>query len=142
MPPLFYRPLGVLDPVTGQLLVQGEAEGDQYSMSDERTFALTLENSILSVPLALTHSGATLEAYPNPARGTFHLRWAMAKPGPVEIEVFDVAGRRVAAAHIPESSGARDLTVGSTHDALPVGIYVVRVRIAGAQLTRRVAVLH
>jgi hypothetical protein len=111
-------------------------------MSDERTFALALQNSILSVPFALTYPAATLEAYPNPARGIFHLRWAMAKPGPVEIEVFDVAGRRVASAHVPESSGARSLTVGSTHDALPVGIYVVRARLAGTQLTRRVAVLH
>lgn len=105
-------------------------------------FQLSLESAVLAVPRVSASSGAWLEAYPNPSRGTFRVRWAMATPGPVEIEVFDVTGRRVAAHHVPATSGARDLTVGSSHEALPVGIYLVRARIAGAQLTRRVAVLH
>jgi hypothetical protein len=142
IPPLAYHPLGLFDPVSGHLLFQGEAEGDQYSSADERTFELTLQSAILSVPLAGAFSGTTLEAYPNPSRGSFHLRWTLAKPGPVEIEVFDVAGRRVAAYHLPSAQGPRELIVGSSRDALPVGLYLVRARISGAQLTRRVAVLH
>jgi hypothetical protein len=141
-PPMFVHPIGLLDPASGQLLVHGDGEGDVYSGSDERTFTLTLETAILGVPLAGAPVGIMLEAWPNPSRGTFRVRWALARPGPVEIDVFDVAGRRVAAASVSATSGQREVTVGSSHATLPVGLYLVRMRNAGVELTRRVAVLH
>lgn len=41
-------------------------------------------------------TGAQLEAYPNPFSGAATLTYALAQPGPVRLEVFDLLGRCVA----------------------------------------------
>ena len=62
---------------------------------------------------------------PNPARGPFRLDFSLAERGPVRLEVFDVAGRRVAGREEPElRPGNHTLTVG----ALAPGLYSVRLR--------------
>ena len=142
-PPVFTRPVGLLDPESGRLLVQGDGEGDVYASSDERLFAFTLLNPVLAAPEAGNSRRVILEAYPNPAQGVFHLRGSLARPGPVEIEVFDVTGPCVAARSEPAlGTGSRALVIGSPRDPLRAGLYLVRVRVAGTIVTRRIAILR
>lgn len=142
-PVSFARPVGLLDPITGRLFIQGDGEGDNYSIgSDERTYSFEIPNALLDVTPEAGVAGMSFSAYPNPSRGTFRLEWSVADPGPMEIEVFDTAGRRVTALHVPAAAGRRERTIGSPGAPLPVGLYVVRARTASGQTTRNVVVLR
>ena len=139
-PPDFSQPAGVFDPASGRLLVQGDLYGDVSSSSaDERTFALTFLSPVLAVPGGTASDGATLEAWPNPARGEFRLRWSAAGNAPVQVEVFDVSGRRIASRTVPAGQG--EVRIGTSRTPLPAGLYLVRARSAGVALTRRVLVV-
>jgi hypothetical protein len=87
---------------------------------------------------------AVLDNVPNPFNGTTSLRVGLPRASEVEIEVFDVAGRRVrnertstlAAGWRQISFEARD-AAGKT---LPSGVYFYRVRAAGETLTRKMVI--
>ena len=73
--------------------------------------------------------------WPNPAGTGIHLRWSVARPGPMRLEALDAAGRRVRS--IVEGVGAAGAN-GAWWDrrddsgrALPPGLYFVRLRAAG-----------
>jgi hypothetical protein len=82
-----------------------------------------------------------LAAFPNPARGATTLRFDLAAAGPCRLEVFDVAGHRIA---MPVN---RRLEPG-THEArwnaraAAGGVYFARLTTSGSVETRRVVVLE
>ena len=83
---------------------------------------------------------------PNPARETVRFDLALARAGEVEVTVFDLAGRRVRTlAAGPRSAGAValawDLADAGGARVAP-GLYLVRARVPGAEVTRRVAVVR
>ncbi len=98
-----------------------------------------------SAPLdpAEAQAGAALVvgAYPSPFRERTTVRFALAEAGPAQIAVYDVVGRRVALlAEGPMAAGPHEVTWEA--DALPSGVYVVRLG-AGAQVqTQRVTLLR
>ena len=76
---------------------------------------------------------------PNPARGPFRLEFSLAERGAVRLEVFDVAGRRVARREEAElGPGDHTLTVG----ALAPGLYSVRLRQGTRGATTRAIVVR
>jgi serine protease AprX len=87
---------------------------------------------------------ALLGNMPNPFTASTTLRVGLPKASEVEIEVFDVAGRRVrsdrtatlAAGWREISFDARD-TAGQ---ALPSGVYFYRVKAAGETITRKMVI--
>jgi hypothetical protein len=87
---------------------------------------------------------AVLDNVPNPFNGATRLRVGLPKASDVEIEVFDVAGRRVRNERTATlAAGWRDIVfdardaVGQT---LPSGVYFYRVRAAGETITRKMVI--
>jgi hypothetical protein len=76
-----------------------------------------------------------VELYPNPARDRLSLYVQVPEAGPLEVAVYDVLGRRVAAvAASPRAAGSVDLTIPVV-DLAP-GVYFVRVETREATATR------
>src|SRR5262249_32413289 len=79
---------------------------------------------------------ASLETWPNPARGTVHLAWAGAAPGSVP-EIYNVAGRRVWSAPVVGTGSASwEMTSGQT---FAPGVYLARLTGSNARTVRFVA---
>jgi hypothetical protein len=83
---------------------------------------------------------------PNPARREVSLELGLPEAAPVEVGVYDVAGRRVATLlRGVQPAGYRravwDLRDGSGHRAAP-GLYLVRARCDGESLVRKVVITH
>jgi len=81
---------------------------------------------------------------PNPARGPVTFRLALQREGDARLEVFDLAGRRVAKLFdAGAAAGALrvewDLADASERRVLP-GLYLVRAQVAGAEVVRRIVV--
>jgi predicted outer membrane repeat protein len=83
--------------------------------------------------------------YPNPSRGSATLSFQLPKRGRVVVEVFDVAGRRVAGVldrELPAGSHVLALgAAGGGSERLAAGFYTLRVSAAGQTATRALVVL-
>ncbi len=77
-------------------------------------------------------------AFPNPATGSTTIPFALDRPGPARLDVFDVLGRRVATL-LDGPMGAGPHRAGFETGGLPSGVYVVRLtageRVAARRLT-------
>jgi hypothetical protein len=110
-------------------------------------FGLDVEYVIHVVPGGGS-SGASLAAsvYPNPLNPAATLRYVTTRPGPVRVDVFDLAGRLVrtvvrstyqeAGTHVVQIEG-----VGKNVPSLASGVYYFRVRAAEGETTGRFTVL-
>jgi subtilisin family serine protease len=91
---------------------------------------------------AATSRFAFLPPQPNPAAGASLLRYTLAHPGPVELAIFDVAGRCVRLLqHGLSPAGAAALRWDGADDGgrrVAAGTYFARLRADGAQATRRI----
>jgi hypothetical protein len=109
------------------------------SMNDGMAIALATWGT-LDVPMI---SSTRLLVEPNPSPGTMNVRLSVAQPlSSVKIDVVDLHGRLVATLWDgPAPSGRLDVRweAGSQRQAVPSGIYWVRVTAAGRQFARRVA---
>jgi hypothetical protein len=77
---------------------------------------------------------------PNPAARELSVRFALADAGPARLELFDVAGRSV---RVLEVGGPGERTARFEHlDALPAGLYVVRLSQRGQARAARVAIVR
>jgi len=92
--------------------------------------------TVTGAPQSLRPVPATLEAWPNPARGEVHLVWSGAPVGSA-IEVYNVAGRRVWSAPATASGSATWEMSGRT--ALAPGLYLARLAGTSAKAIRFVA---
>lgn len=85
-----------------------------------------------------------MTASPNPSRGATTVALALAEAGPVEMEVYDLRGRRVAGISEPWLTAGRHQLVWNGRDAdgraAAAGVYLVRVR-AGARIGHQRVVL-
>jgi N-acetylneuraminic acid mutarotase len=83
-----------------------------------------------SLPAAVLMQ-ASLEAFPNPARGEVWIEWQAPGAGAILIQLFDIRGRRVAVLHEDTLNGPQQGRFSYNTGALPEGIYFVQV--AGPQ---------
>jgi len=78
--------------------------------------------------------------YPNPARGTTTIAFALAESGEVKLEVFDLSGRKVAtAAEGPRPAGENQATLDTRN--LAAGVYVYRLQAGDEVASKRLAVV-
>lgn len=81
---------------------------------------------------------------PNPAARFAVLRLALARPGPVRLEIFDPQGRRVRQLFAGDCpAGSRELNWDLRDDrggAVPAGLYLVRARAGGETFGQRLVV--
>jgi hypothetical protein len=101
-----------------------------------------LESSVTGVtassPLRLELS----PPFPNPVSLGAVVQYSTDRQGPVEIAVYDVAGRRIAG--VLESGGLAPGPGTARVDtrSLPSGVYFIRLNAAGASIARKLVVLH
>lgn len=109
--------------------------------------AIDPDKKILRGDLIATAVGpVTLRAdivsvFPNPVTGAFSLQYVLDRESPVEIDVFDVAGRRVLSRAKPlarAGAGAEALDASS----LAAGVYFVRMQTAAGTATRKFVVVR
>ena len=85
---------------------------------------------------------ALFQNYPNPFHGLTHIPFSIAIPGDGRIEVFNLTGMRVRTLVRGQlEAGAQEVSWDGTSDAggrLPPGLYVVRLRTAKLEASRRV----
>ena len=80
-------------------------------------------------------------AAPNPVRGAGTVSFGLAEGGDVRVDLFDTLGRRVATlAEGPFGAGRHTVEVGA--EALPAGIYVVRVASSSGTRSSRITVVR
>lgn len=87
----------------------------------------------ISVPSLPRFSFAGLS--PSPASARSRLVFSLPVPGPVHVEVFDVAGRRVAREELGTLSSGSHRTPLATLARLGPGVYVMKLAAAGGALT-------
>ncbi len=78
--------------------------------------------------------------FPNPARETTTIAFALAEGGDVTLEVFDLSGRKVATvAQGHRSAGENEATLDT--GTLAAGVYIYRLRAGGKVAAKRLAVV-
>ncbi len=77
-----------------------------------------------------------------PVRGALGVELAVPAAGAVTVDVFDVAGRRVASTRTNGAAGGRARLDAAPGRRLPPGLYAVRARWAGEERVIRAVVVH
>lgn len=121
--------------------------GNRYHLDELRGCI----DSLVSAPVAVgdgpAAAGFALSAAPNPFRGATHLELAnpTALPLEAEVEAFDLSGRRVARLwHAPATPGVNRIAWNGAGDSgarLAPGVYLLRARVGGVRLSRRVLLI-
>lgn len=129
-------PGGILFYVVTAVDIHGNESGRSNVWSPSGTTPVGDTPSIRTLTL--------LDNAPNPFSGSTTLRVGLPKASDVEIDVFDVAGRRVRSEHTSTlAAGWRDISFDA-HDAagheLSSGVYFYRVKAAGQTITRKMVI--
>ena len=89
---------------------------------------------------------ASFAILPNPVRGTARIEFDLLQACEVELAVYDVAGRRVRQlAHGPQGAGPHAFAWDGTNDnnqAVPAGVYFIRLASEGAAAAERLVLLR
>lgn len=85
-----------------------------------------------------------MQSYPNPARGSLTIAFGLSVEGPVELAVYDLAGRRVATLLDGDEPAGDRLVSWDCRDsagrAVPSGVYLYRLVSAEGSLTHRLII--
>ncbi len=115
--------------------------------NNEVDYAVYLQRlgALTPVPLAVDAQApaglALLAPRPNPARGDFAIDYRLAAGGPATLELFDAAGRRVAARALP-ATGAGPQVARFGAAGLAPGVYLVRLAQGARVRTARIALVR
>jgi aminopeptidase N len=150
---VFEMPMVIAVQTTG-----GEERSVVQNNQRWQTFELTVANQPTSVAIdpdqailrddvIVTGVGAAplrtdfVTIFPNPATGSFSLQYVLDEESRVEIDVFDVAGRRVLSRVAPRApAGPRAELLDAS--SLPAGVYFVRLATAHDQAMRKFVVVR
>jgi Secretion system C-terminal sorting domain len=77
-----------------------------------------------------------LTVYPNPSEGPVKIEFTLLEPSPVEIKIFDLAGKQVSNVAFQALSGRQERVVDLTHQ----GLYLVKVRSLWEERTVKIVV--
>ena len=142
-------PAGSIQSVRIDGLQSGRTYFFAIKSADEASNWSVMSNVISRVPQEVASSEATLELrfsapWPNPAREGAQFRLELPGPMWIQVEVFDVRGRRVRTLlDEPRGAGIENLTfdLRDEHGSrLAQGIYLVRAQLGRAAILRRLVV--
>ncbi len=128
-------------PVLGEVLLP---EGQHTLRLDvvRGGFSLNWLNFVYLGPSAAEgpaeRGGGDLQLAPNPAASRTEVTFRMARPGPVEVAMFDAVGRRVLV--VVRDVGAGEVSIGIDLGALAPGAYTCRVATADGVVARSLAI--
>jgi len=119
---------------------------DQWQGGADESWAIDavsveVSNSTVDVADGPAPGGVGLRAWPNPARNGFlRLQLSIPTPGPVRVELLDIAGRRVASRDLEMvGPGWREVDLLGGRRIAP-GLYLARLQHGGQVQTARVVV--
>jgi hypothetical protein len=98
-------------------------------------------SAAVSAPLVSTPGPSEVVVTPNPARDALTVRFSLAGVGPVSLELFDLAGRRLRSAAVSGRAGPRAERIEGLGRLRP-GVYLVRLLADGSSRWTRVAIVH
>jgi hypothetical protein len=127
-------------PAGGAFYVVAAIDGSGHMSAPSNEVAARPAAGAGTPSLARLEVGANV---PNPFAGTTTLRVGLPQAGAVSIEVFDVAGRRVALRREPVGAGWNAIPFDGRNDsgrALASGVYLYRVTAAGETMTRKLVI--
>jgi hypothetical protein len=129
---------------TGDL--PGAAVDIAHSPYDDGLYVCTEQQGVFRVQDVVTTVVETpgapqaLEAWPNPFNPKTRLRFHLGAAGPVTLDIYDVAGRRVASP-LRERRGAGVQELEWDAGDLPGGVYLARLRSASGEASARLVLL-
>ncbi len=130
------------DGAGGAIVVWNDHRTEPYDVYGQRILSsgsLPFTTSVLGRAPSMRAS----EIYPNPMASTAWLDVELNSPATVQIDVFDVAGRRVRTQMSRQITAASRIVIEARDDAgrmLPSGVYFCRVRAAGETITRKLVI--
>jgi hypothetical protein len=139
------------DAQTSPVMVQSDADAAIVVWQDHRcgNWDIYAQEIQLAIPVAKrdaasggdTARGFSLRGtWPNPARARFTVAFTLPDAGSVKLEVLDVAGRKVLVRELRGMGAGPHVVNLGEEEALPPGVYAVRVH-AGGQVLSRMVVL-
>ena len=129
---------GLANDSTYHWRVQASGGGGLSAWSSVRSFRTV-------APAPVAPQGISFSApWPNPARDIAHFAWVLPAPAELNVQIFDLSGRRVRVLlEGPHEMGRGGLAWDLRDDrgtSLPGGIYLVRARLGDVSFFRRVAI--
>jgi hypothetical protein len=122
---------------------------EPYGMNAITSFASSrncLDTPVMAVARIPVSDLQLLAPRPSPSVGDVQLRWYVDRAGPVRLEVFDVAGQRVAGLVDGDRSAGWHSSVWNGLDRsgalLPPGVYHARLECGGQAIARRVILVR
>lgn len=129
--------LGDLDGDGGADLLLGARLADDGGPTRGAARVMFTGYAVASAPRPLAFA---LTIGPSPTRGPASVRFTMAAPGRVAVEIADVLGRTWATSAAALRAGPHRLAFDTSR--WPAGLYVVRLSTAGASGSRTLVVVH
>ena len=118
-----------------------DASGELYVLDYFGSVYQIVRRPVASEPSAVPGRAPRLRlAGPNPFLTRTALTFESDHAGPVRLAVYDVLGREVAVLH--DGPAAQTQTVSLAADALPAGVYIVRLETVSGSAVQRVTVLR
>jgi len=144
-------PLGLNDQVRHPTLVSDAAGGAIVTWEVGQPFFSSVivaghvngQGWATDVGPARSPSLIVADVYPNPFSGTASIKIEMTAPSALQIDIFDVAGRRVRSIARYNAALSQVVDIADRNDAgrlLPSGVYFCRVRAAGETVTRKMVI--
>ena len=131
----------------GAMYVTDPGSGESYSNSSgtnpPQVFRISRSERTVDAPAPGVPGAAAFAApAPNPSRGDVRLGFALARPGEVSLEIFDVAGRRVRTLARGSRAAGEHACRWDGRDGdgrrAGAGLYLARLVAGGETLTRRI----
>ena len=123
-----------------RLRSDSSVEQDGLYVDDLAVLRLVNGGTVASEPTAAPGAVVALgAAAPNPARGRVRIPFTLAAASDADVSVFDALGRRVAVLHAGAAAAGTTVAEWDASAAAP-GVYVVRLRAAAGEASRRVVV--
>lgn len=132
--------IAAFDSLSDRVFAYGGFTGVDFS---EVNWTLRFADDVVSVPSPRGGAAFALHgAVPNPVRGDFSVSFRLPDAVPARLEVFDVAGRRVAAADVGgRGAGVHTVRLGAGGTFRP-GVYLLRLTRGAEQRIGRAVVLN
>ncbi|NIM65324.1 MAG: T9SS type A sorting domain-containing protein [Candidatus Latescibacteria bacterium] len=133
-----YEPFGVIRVTDGEHLGDGgnTAIIDMRMYSCDATLTSVAERPPAKVPFYLGHPS------PNPISGTSLIRYSLEEPGPVELRLYDVGGRRAATLFSNPNIPAGPRTYHFDSNQFASGVYFLRLKSQQKMVSRKVVIVH
>ncbi|MCA9728290.1 MAG: T9SS type A sorting domain-containing protein [Candidatus Eisenbacteria bacterium] len=133
-----------------QFVLVGGATLDEMLANLETAQSIVCDGGMLPAGVeddsAVSADGLTIAAFPNPTVGPTRLSYQLSERGPVSIDVFDSAGRRVRAIESGDRPAGRNELQWDGRDdrgrTVPTGTYFARVRTPGSTGTTQITLVR